>query len=154
MKTPELTEKDIEKIQKLYDEYTRIHTDDSYVDWLLSWNKGSIYDDDIWYRDDLTQEEKEKCSIISEYELDITSRNPNYKDEYTYHDKTAYFPIVINLLYADKKWYELSTMWGQGAFTEFRHIKDFNNWEYKNKVKYYYNMITKEWCSLVRKNII
>lgn len=112
MKTPELTEKDIEKIQKFYDEYMQIHTDDSYVNWLLSWNKGSIYDDDIWYRDDLTQEEKEKCSIISEYELDITSRNPNYKDEYTYYDKTAYFPIVINLLYADKKWYELSTMWG------------------------------------------
>ena len=150
MKIPKITKEQIKEIQELYKESMRLHTDDSYINWLLSWNKDSIYDDDIWYRDDLTEDEKEKCSMISEYELDITSRNPKYKEEYTYQDKNAFFPTIINLLYANGKWYELSTIWGQGSVTEFRPIKDFSNWEYKDKVKYYYNMIKKEWYSLVR----
>ena len=156
---PELTEKNTGKIQKFYDEYKRIHTDDSYVNWLLSWDFSksgyeSIYDDDIQYSKVLTEEEIDKFLLISEYEADITWRNPDYKSEYTYEDKDAYFVTGVNLLCANGVWYELSTMWGQGAITEFFPIKDFNNWEYKDKVKYYYNMITKEWHSLVRKNII
>ena len=154
-----MPEKDTEKIQKFYDEHMRIHTDDSYVNWLLSWDflksgYGSIYDDDIQYSTILTEDEINKFLLISEYEADITWRNPDYKSKYTYEDKDAYFITVVNLLYANGVWYELSTMWGQGARTEFFPIKDFKNWEYKDKVKYYYNMITKEWYSLVRKNII
>jgi len=36
-------------------------------------------------------------------------------------------------------------MWGQGACTCFKPIKDLKTWEYKDKVKNYYNMIKKEW---------
>ena len=143
------------KLQESLQDFVKIHTDDSYMDWLLSWDftlpgKETIYDDDIWYRDDLTDEEKELCENLYEYEADITWRNNNYKLEYTYEDKDAYFPTIIMLLYAKGQWYELSTMWGQGSITIFKPIKDFKNWEYKDKIKYYYNMIKKEWYSLVR----
>ena len=70
MKIPELTEKDIKKIQELYEESMRIHTDDSYIDWLLSWDFDnskytSIYDDDIQYSTDLTPEEIEVLNQIT-----------------------------------------------------------------------------------------
>lgn len=156
MKLREPTKDDIEKAVEYFKEVQKIHTDDNYRDWLLSWDfsksgYGSIYDDDIQYSTVLTEDEINKFLLISEYEADITWRNPDYKSKYTYEDKDAYFPTIINLLYANGIWYELSTMWGQGSRTEFFPIKDFNNWEYKDKVKYYYNMIKKEWYCLVRK---
>lgn len=156
MKFVEPTEKDIQEAKKYLERVRQPHTDDSYRDWLLSWDfinskYNYIYDDDIQYSTDLTEDEINKFLLISEYESDITWRNPDYKSEYTYEDKDAYFPTVVNLLYANGVWYELSTMWGQGSRTEFFPIKDFKNWEYRDKVKYYYNMIKKEWYSLVRK---
>ena len=155
MKFKKLTEEDIEKAVNYFKEIKKIHTDDSYRDWLLSWdfdNSGytSIYNDDIQYSTDLTPEEIDKFLLISEYESDITWRNPDYKTEYTYEDKEAYFPTVVNLLCANGNWYELSTMWGQGSCTSFTPIKDIKTWEYKGKVKYYYNMIKKGWYSLTR----
>lgn len=100
MKIPRITEEQIKEIQELYKESMRIHPDDSYTDWLLSWDKDSIYDDDILYRDDLTEDEK-KCSMIGEYELDITSRNPKYKEKYTYQDKNA-FDLIYEVLDSER----------------------------------------------------